>query len=53
LVVLVNQYSASASEITAGAIQDSKIGVLLGTKTFGKGVVQTIYDLPGGSARTV
>ncbi len=50
LVVLVNQYSASASEITAGAIQDSKIGVLVGTKTFGKGVVQTIYDLPGGSA---
>ena len=50
LVVLVNQYSASASEITAGAIQDSRIGVLLGTKTFGKGVVQTIYDLPGGSA---
>ncbi len=48
--MLVNQYSASASEITAGAIQDSKIGVLLGTKTFGKGVVQTIYDLPGGSA---
>ncbi|HXM19274.1 MAG TPA: S41 family peptidase [Candidatus Tumulicola sp.] len=50
LVVLVNQYSASASEITAGAIQDSRVGVLLGTKTYGKGVVQTIYDLPGNSA---
>ncbi len=50
LVVLVNQYSASASEITAGAIQDSRVGVLLGQKTYGKGVVQTIYDLPGSSA---
>ena len=50
LVVLVNQYTASASEITAGAIQDARVGVLLGTRTFGKGVVQTIYDLPGASA---
>ncbi len=53
LVVLVNQYSASASEITAGAIQDAKVGVLIGTRTFGKGVVQTIYDLPGGCALKV
>jgi carboxyl-terminal processing protease len=50
LVVLVNQYTASASEITAGAIQDARVGVLLGTRTYGKGVVQTIYDLPGSSA---
>ena len=50
LVVLVNKYSASASEITAGAIQDTRVGVLLGTQTFGKGVVQTIYDLPNESA---
>ena len=50
LVVLVNQFSASASEITAGAIQDTKAGELIGVKTFGKGVVQTIYPLPGASA---
>jgi carboxyl-terminal processing protease len=50
LVVLVNQYTASASEITAGAIQDARVGVLVGTRTYGKGVVQTIYDLPGSSA---
>jgi len=50
LVVLVNQYTASASEITAGAIQDARVGVLLGMRTYGKGVVQTIYDLPGASA---
>jgi len=50
LVVLVNQFSASASEITAGAIQDTKVGALIGVKTFGKGVVQTIYPLPGLSA---
>lgn len=50
LVVLVNQYTASASEITAGAIQDARVGVLLGVRTYGKGVVQTIYDLPSSSA---
>lgn len=50
LVVLVNGYTASASEITSGAIQDSSVGTIMGTKTFGKGVVQTIYPLPDGSA---
>jgi carboxyl-terminal processing protease len=50
LAVLVNKYTASASEITAGAIQDYHVGVLIGTKTFGKGVVQSIYNLSDGGA---
>ncbi|MDE2573002.1 MAG: S41 family peptidase [bacterium] len=50
LVVLVNKYTASASEITAGAIQDDHVGTVLGTRTFGKGVVQSIYRLPDLSA---
>jgi carboxyl-terminal processing protease len=50
LAVLVNQLTASASEITAGAIQDSGVGTIIGTKTFGKGVVQTIYPMRDGSA---
>jgi len=50
LVVLVNKYTASASEITAGAIADYKIGTLIGTRTFGKGVVQSIYPMPDSSA---
>jgi len=49
LVVLVDQGSASASEIVAGAIQDRQLGVLVGTKTFGKGTVQTIIDLEAGT----
>lgn len=50
LAVLVNKYTASASEITSGAIQDDGVGTVVGTKTFGKGVVQTIFPLPDGSA---
>ncbi len=50
LVILVNKYTASASEITAGAIQDYKVGTLVGTRTFGKGVVQSIYNLSDGGA---
>jgi carboxyl-terminal processing protease len=50
LAVLVNKYTASASEITSGAIQDDGVGALIGEKTYGKGVVQTIHPLPDGSA---
>lgn len=50
MVVLVNGNSASASEILAGAIKDYKKGTLLGTTTFGKGIVQKIYALPDDSA---
>ncbi|MGB9856671.1 MAG: S41 family peptidase [Dictyoglomaceae bacterium] len=50
LVLLVNRYSASASEILAGAIKDYKKGILVGERTFGKGVVQSIFSLSDGSA---
>lgn len=50
LVVLIDGSSASASEIIAGAIQDNKAGTLVGTDSFGKGKVQTIMNLPDGSA---
>lgn len=53
MVVLVNEYSASASEILSGAIRDYGEGTLVGTKTFGKGVVQSVVDFPDGSGLKV
>lgn len=53
-IVLVNQGTASASEIVSGAIQDHDMGLVVGTPTWGKGLVQTVYNLPygGGLALT-
>ncbi|MDT5262646.1 MAG: carboxyl-terminal processing protease [Acidobacteriota bacterium] len=53
LVVLVNGNSASASEIVAGAIQDHGRGLIVGETTFGKGLVQRIFNLPNGAGLTL
>lgn len=53
LIVLVNQGTASASEILAGALQDNGRAVLLGEKTFGKGLIQSLFELPDGSGLAV
>jgi carboxyl-terminal processing protease len=50
MAILVNRYTASASEITAGALQDNGVAVLVGEKTFGKGVMQSLTPLPDGAA---
>jgi carboxyl-terminal processing protease len=53
LIVLVNQGTASASEILAGALQDNGRAILVGEKTFGKGLIQSLFELPNGAGLAI
>ncbi len=53
MVVLINEFSASASEIVSGALRDAKRATLVGETTYGKGLVQTVFQLPGDSAAAI
>lgn len=53
LVALVNHGTASASEILAGALKDNHRATILGEKTFGKGLIQSLFDLPNGAGLAV
>lgn len=53
VVVLVNEGTASCAEIVAGALQDTGVATLVGQRTFGKGVITSVVDLPGGRGATI